>query len=264
MSVEFTIFKGSASGDIVESRTRRGAPTETQVLHFKHADMALGHEGVGTVEQVGESVTGLKIGDIVGWGYLHMTCGTCEHCLLDLAPEHAAPLMCGGATVFEVLASYNIQPTDRVGVVGIGGLGHMAILFLAKMAMRLGASEFYVTQGVTKFEIGESLSHLLVATSFLPDWKPYLSVIKPKGTIYPLTVSLDDLVIPLFPVLVNGITIQGSAIAARSVHKKMLEFAARHRIEPVIETFPMTKSGVEEGMARLREGKIRYRAVLVA
>jgi D-arabinose 1-dehydrogenase-like Zn-dependent alcohol dehydrogenase len=95
--------------------------------------------------------------------------------------------MCGGVTVFEVIESYNIRPTERVGVVGIGGLGHLAIQFLAKMganivvfsstdskreeAFRVGATEFYATKGVTKFDMAK-LDHLLVTTSFLPDWKP--------------------------------------------------------------------------------------------
>jgi D-arabinose 1-dehydrogenase-like Zn-dependent alcohol dehydrogenase len=87
---------------------------------------------------------------------------------------------------------------------------------------------------------------------------------KPKSTIYPLTISFTDLVIPIMPVVLAGINIQGTVVAARSVHKKMLDFAARNHIAPVIERFPMTRDGVEEGMARLREGKMRYRGVLVA
>ncbi|KAJ7734693.1 chaperonin 10-like protein [Mycena olivaceomarginata] len=322
MSVEFTVFKGSANKGIVESTTRRAAPTGNEVLvkithsgvcgtdeHFKHADMVLGHEGVGTVEQIGDRVSQFKVGDVVGWGYTHKTCGECEQCLLEnstgphnhhqgsfgshaiwdasflfkvpegLAPEHAAPLMCGGATVFEVIESYNIRPTDRVGVVGVGGLGHLAIQFLAKMgasvvvfsstdskreeAIRLGATEFYATKGVESFEIAK-LDHLLVTTSFIPDWKPFLTAMKPKSTIYPLTISFTDLVIPMMSIVLVGIKIQGTAVAARSVHKRMLDFAARNHITPVIEKFPLTKSGVEEGMARLREGKMRYRGVLVA
>jgi len=330
MSIEFTVFKGSENQGIVETTTRRDAPTGNEVLvkithsgicgtdeHFKHADMVLGHEGVGTVEQIGERVSQLKVGDVVGWGYMHKTCGECDQCLLGqdqycsnseqygthnfhqgsfgshaiwdasflfkvpdgLAPEHAAPLMCGGATVFEVIESYNIRPTQRVGVVGVGGLGHLAIQFLAKMgasvvvfsstdskreeAVRLGATEFYATKGVESFDMAK-LDHLVVTTSFLPDWKPFLSVMKPKSTIYPLTVDFNDLVIPTMPIVVAGITIQGSAAAARSVHKKMLDFAARNHIKPLIEQFPLTKSGVEEGMTRLREGKMRYRGVLVA
>lgn len=95
MSVEFTVFKGSANEGIVESTTRRAAPTGNEVLvkithsgicgtdeHFKHADMVLGHEGVGTVEQIGDRVSQFKVGDVVGWGYTHKTCGECEQCLL--------------------------------------------------------------------------------------------------------------------------------------------------------------------------------------
>jgi D-arabinose 1-dehydrogenase-like Zn-dependent alcohol dehydrogenase len=87
---------------------------------------------------------------------------------------------------------------------------------------------------------------------------------KPKSTIYLLTVSSSDVIIPTMSLVSKGIKILGSSGATRSVHKKMLEFAARNHITPVIERFPMTKRGVEEGMARLREGKMRYRGVLVA
>ncbi|CAK5266041.1 unnamed protein product [Mycena citricolor] len=330
MSVEFTVFKGSKADGIVQATTSRPEPTGIQVLvrithsgicgtdeHFKHADMALGHEGVGVVEKIGSDVSSLCVGDVVGWGYTHKTCGKCEQCLqgrdqyctdremygthsfdqgsfgtyavweetflfrvpANLAPEHAAPLMCGGATVFEVIESYNIRPTQRVGVVGIGGLGHLAVMFAAKMgaevvvfsssdskreeAAQLGASEFHATKGVTQFENVRPLDHLIVTTSFIPSWAPYMTVMKPKGTIYPLTVSQDDLSFPSLPLIMGGINIQGSAIAARSVHRRMLDFAARNHIEPMIEKFSMTKEGVEEGMARLRDGKVRYRAVLV-
>ncbi|KAJ6498886.1 putative NADP-dependent alcohol dehydrogenase C 2 [Mycena sanguinolenta] len=329
-SIDFTVFKGSPNGGIVESTTRRDEPTGTQVLvkvshsgicgsdeHHRHDDMVLGHEGVGTVVQIGDRVTQFRVGDIVGWGITHKTCGVCEQCLLGhdqycpnserygthnrdqgsfgshaiwdqsflfhvphgLAPEHAAPLMCGGATVFEVIETYNIRPTERVGVVGVGGLGHLAIQFLAKMgatvvvfshtdskrgdAFRLGATEFYATSGVEHFEM-PPLDHLLVTTSFLPDWKPFLGVMKPKGTIYPLTVDSRDLIMPSLSVIGVGLRIQGSVTAPRSVQNRMLEFAARHHVAPVIERFPLTRSGVEEGMRRLREGKIRYRGVLFA
>ncbi|KAJ7881402.1 NADP-dependent alcohol dehydrogenase-like protein [Mycena leptocephala] len=196
-----------------------------------------------------------------------------------IAPEDATPLMCRGATVFNVIESFNIRPTDRVGVVGIGGLGHFAIQFLAKMgasvvvfsgtgskheeAMRLGATEFYTTKGIESFNIGKA-DHLLVTTSFHPDWNVFLSVLKPTGTIYPLSADTGELRLPFFPIFTQGLTIQASMIAARSVHRRMLDFAARHQVKPIIERFPMTKDGVEEGVAKLREGKMRYRGVLVA
>jgi D-arabinose 1-dehydrogenase-like Zn-dependent alcohol dehydrogenase len=79
-----------------------------------------------------------------------------------------------------------------------------------------------------------------------------------------LTISDGNFDIPTFPIVVKGMNIQGTCVAARSVHKRMLDFSARHGIKPVIERFPMTKKGVEEGMGKLRDGKMRYRGVLVA
>ncbi|KAJ6625778.1 chaperonin 10-like protein [Mycena sp. CBHHK59/15] len=318
MGIDFTVFKGSASEGIVQATTHREAPTGTQVLvkithsgicgtdeHFRHADMVLGHEGVGTVQQIGDGVQGFKVGDVVGWGYIHKACGACKQCLagddnycdtpemfglsnLDqgsfgshaiwdasflfhvptgVAPEAAAPLMCGGATVFTVLETY-------------GGLGHLAIQFLAKMgaavvvfsstdakrdeALRLGAAEFYLTNGVEELKIGKGLDHLLVTANSIPDWKPFIRIMNPRGSIYPLTISFTDFSLPALPLVTKGLTIQGSTVASRSVLKKMLDFVAFHKIQPIIERFPMTKSGVEEGMAKLRDGKMRYRGVLVA
>ena len=107
-----------------------------------------------------------------------------------LESEYAAPLMCGGATVWSVLSLYHVRPTDRVGVIGIGGLGHLAIQFAAKMgcevvvfsgteskrqeAIKFGAKEFYATKGVTKFEGIKKINHLIITTSFLPDFDLYI------------------------------------------------------------------------------------------
>ncbi|KAJ7881408.1 putative NADP-dependent alcohol dehydrogenase C 2 [Mycena leptocephala] len=307
MSIEFTVFKGSANDGIVESKTLQDGPTGNQVL------VKITHSGIWC--QIGENVSQFKVGDIVGWGLTHKTCGKCEQCGKDqycpnrefygaanfhqgsfgshaiwdasflfkvpagIAPEDAAPLMCGGATVFNVIESFNIRPTDRVGVVGIGSLGQLAIQFLAKIgasvvvfsgtdskraeAMRLGATEFYATKGVESFDIAK-VDHLLVTTSFHPDWNLFISVLKPTGTIYPLSADTGEFRLPFFPIFTQGLTIQASMIAARSIHRRMLDFAARHQVKPITERFPMTKDGVEEGMAKLGEGKMRYRGVLVA
>ncbi|KAJ7616123.1 putative NADP-dependent alcohol dehydrogenase C 2 [Roridomyces roridus] len=332
MSIDITVFKGSPNG-IVEAKTSQPLPIGNQVLiritHsgvcgsdeiYAEADFVLGHEGVGIIQQVGEAVDKdkFKVGDVVGWGYVHRVCGKCEQCLHGhdqycttaeyyghnnhhqgsfsshaiwdasvlykiphgLAPEYAAPLMCAGATVFGAIEEHNIRPTDRVGVVGVGGLGHMAIRFLSVIgaevvvfsstqskrtdAMRLGATEFHPTQGAEKFEGVKQVDHLLVTTSSLPDWTPYLSVVKARGKIFLLTVSFDNVVIPNLPLVAFGLTVQGSMVACRSVHERMLEFAVRNKVEPVIEQFPMTRDGIQEVMDRLKEGKVRYRAVVVA
>jgi D-arabinose 1-dehydrogenase-like Zn-dependent alcohol dehydrogenase len=280
--------------------------------------MALGHEGAGIAEEVGKDVVVIKKGDRVGWGYLHDSCGHCKQCLrgaetfcperhlygtheLDqgsfashavwkadylfkipesISNEDAAPLMCGGATVFNAMQFHGVKSTDRVGVIGVGGLGHLAIQFASAMgcevvvlsgteskkeeAIKLGAKEFYATKGKKELDIGRPLDHLLVTSSAQPDWSMYLPIMAPSGTIYPLSVSEGNLEIPYMGVLLNGLKIQGSLVAAREIHREMLDFAAYHNIKPINQTFPMTIEGIEEAFATLDSGKMRYRAVLVA
>lgn len=187
--------------------------------------------------------------------------------------------MCAGATVFNVFRSFGIDSTQRVGIVGVGGLGHLAIQFAAKMgcsvvvfssteskkdeALKLGATEFVATKGVTDLKIGEPIDHLLVTTSFQPDWKQFMPIMAPGGSIYPLSVSSEELKIPYSPFLFNELTIQGSLVGARQVHREMLAFAALHDIKPIIEEFPMSEDGIKEAMDKLERGDMRYRAVLV-
>jgi D-arabinose 1-dehydrogenase-like Zn-dependent alcohol dehydrogenase len=191
--------------------------------------------------------------------------------------EDAAPLMCGGATVFNALQLHGVRSTDRVGIVGVGGLGHLAIQFAAAMgcevvvfsgtdnkkeeSIKLGAKEFYATKGLKELKV-EPLDHLLVCTSVQPDWSMYLPIMAPSGTVYPLSVSYEDLKLPYLPVLLAGLKIQGSLVAARQIHREMLEFAAVHQIRPIIERFPMNVQGVEQAFKRLEEGNMRYRGVI--
>jgi D-arabinose 1-dehydrogenase-like Zn-dependent alcohol dehydrogenase len=194
--------------------------------------------------------------------------------------EFAAPLMCGGATVFAALANNGVHPTDRVGVIGVGGLGHLAIQFAAKMglevvvfsgtdskkeeSLRLGASEFHATK-TPGWEKGVGqINHLLVTASFSPDWNVYGPLMAPRGTIYPLTVDRGDFSMPVGHILMNELSIRGSLVAARQVSRDMLAFAALHNIKPIIEKFPMTQVGITEAMKKLEEGHMRYRGVVVA
>lgn len=274
------------------------------------------HVAILTFEQeIGSGVTILKKGDSVGWGYQHNACLNCKHCLTgretlcpdrefygthdldqgsfgtyavwnagflfkipDSIPrEMAAPLMCGGATVFSALASFGARATSRVGIMGIGGLGHLAIQFAAKMgcavvvfsssedkraeAMKLGATEFVVTKGVDKLDC-KPVDHLLICASVQPDWNLYVPVMAPGGTIYPLSVSNDEFRMPYLPLLYYELSIQGSLVSSRQLHRDMLDFAAMHNIRPIIEKFDMSVDGITECMAKLDAGKIRYRGVL--
>ncbi|KAM3428453.1 hypothetical protein MY4824_008827 [Beauveria thailandica] len=285
-------------------------------------DMVLGHEGIGEVLAVGPGVRALKPGQRVGWGYQTGACGLCAQCFAgdetycagrqmygQASPEQgsfatravwpeawlhpipeglssvdAAPLQCGGATVFTALLG--VQPTDTVGVFGVGGLGHLAIQFANKMgcrvvvlsgsdrkkdeATRLGGHRFIATGNLhsnkSKGEEEEDvwkLDRLLVTTSALPDWSVVMPMMAVHGRIVPLSVGGKDLVVPYAPVLLQGVTVQSALVATRGVHRAMLAFAARHGVRPVVETFPLTEEGAREALDRLEKGQVHFRAVLV-
>jgi len=195
-----------------------------------------------------------------------------------ISNEAASALMCGGATVFNVLDMFNVKPTDRVGIVGIGGLGHLAIQFAAKwgcevivfsgtedkreQAIKLGATEFHATKDLDKFEKIAPIDHLMVTTSRQIPWPLYLPIMASPGTIYPLTVFDGDLKIPYLPFLFSGLRIQASIVAPRVVYKRMLSFAAFHGIGAIVQRYRLDVAGIEQAMADLREGKIRFRGVL--
>ena len=109
----------------------------------------------------------------------------------EMKSEHAGPLMCGGATVWGALAQYNLKATDRVGVIGIGGLGHLAVQFASKMgceviafsgteskkaeALAFGATEFVATKGLKDLKHIGKMNQLLITTSEQPDYDLYLN-----------------------------------------------------------------------------------------
>jgi D-arabinose 1-dehydrogenase-like Zn-dependent alcohol dehydrogenase len=194
----------------------------------------------------------------------------------------AAPLMCGSATVFNSLARFGAKPTGRVGlgIIGIGGLGHLAIQFTSKMgcdivvssqtesknaeAIKTSASELFTTKDVKELNIRARIDHLLVCTSQQPEWKLFLPIMAPNRTVYLLTVSADESKMPYYLINALQLKVQGSLVAPRQLQGEMLEFAARHGIRPIVEEFPLKEEGIMECIERLEEGKIRYRGVLVA
>lgn len=324
-----TVFKGSSSGKILETKggTRTLGPNEVVIdiaysglcgtdLHYRKADMVLGHEGVGVISKVGSDVKILKVGDKVGYGYNHDSCGYCDMCWagkdihcdgrkmygmadLDMAsisdrvvlraefvhklPEGldlrtAGPLQCGGATVYSAIMNAGVTAPDRVGVIGLGGLGHLAVQYLAKMgcdvvvfsgteskkedAMKLGAKEFVATKSNPDLSGVKPVSHLLVSTSFQPKWDLYFNVVRPQGKIVPLTVSQESLEAPYGTLLFRELCFMSSLVATRLVHRQMLEFSARHGVKPVVEELEMTEEGVNEAFDRLEKGDVHYRFVL--
>ncbi|KAI9710655.1 MAG: hypothetical protein M1820_002488 [Bogoriella megaspora] len=285
--------------------------------HFRQENIVLGHEGIGVVEAVGPQVKGTKVGDRVGWGYEHDCCGRCQQCLKgletfcpsramygeadldqgsfahyavwkedfvyhipdDISDEDAAPLMCAGATVYGALRVYDTSPSERIGIIGVGGLGHLAIQYAAKMgtevvvfsgsdskkeeALQLGASKFIATKGKKELQLDTKIDRLLVTTSAPPDWNLLIPCLAPGCVVYPLSVAGGNLEFPYLPFLFQGIRIQGSIIPPRHHHNDMIRFSSLHKIKPIIQKFPMTVEGITDAMEKLNEGKVRYRAVLI-
>ena len=198
-----------------------------------------------------------------------------------ISPAAGAALMCGAATVFNVFDMFDVRPTQRVGIIGLGGLGHMAVQFANKFgcevvvfsstdakreeAMQYGAHEFFATKGVDSFE-GKvrPIHHLLLCASFQVPWDLYLPIMYKPGSVYPLTLSFDELKFPYLPWLLGGVRVQASIVAPRAGYRRMLEFVAFHGIEATMQQYPLTIEGIERSMQKLRDGEIRYKAVLEA
>lgn len=196
--------------------------------------------------------------------------------------KHAAPLMCGGATVFSCLQTHDVKPTERVGIIGVGGLGHLAIQFAAKRgcevvvfsgsdrkkeeAFELGAKEFHAIKGLDSLEgLCKPIDSLLITTSALPSYNLYVPLLVPEGKIFPISVSpTGDVAVSAQAFVQKGVKVLGCLVATRSVHQEMLDFATLHGIKPWINEFPMTKDGIDEAFDALGKGKMRYRGVLVA
>jgi D-arabinose 1-dehydrogenase-like Zn-dependent alcohol dehydrogenase len=285
-------------------------------VHFMASGAALGHEGVGVVEKIGSEVTQLKIGDRAGAGYIRNSCGHCRYCLKgqdvwchersaygekdfstgtfgdyyvgfetylhkipdDLPSEFAAPLQCAGATVYSAIVS-STKPGDRVGILGIGGLGHLAIQFSAKLgfetvvfsstakkeaeAKSFGATEFILLSEPEK--LSKPIDVLIIAGSKYPDWSKFMvkEILARTAIIVPLSAPATNFDLPSAAMFFNGYNLNASLVASRHVHDEMLNFAAHHKIAPTIEKFEFSEEGFAQAYAKLTSGEMRYRGVLV-
>lgn len=272
-----------------------------------------GHEVVGTVSAIGDAVTSISVGQRVGLGWHSAYCNSCQTChsgdhnlcakaqptiagrhggfaekvrAQDVSvvpipdgvnPDSAGPLFCGGITVFNPLVQYNITPTSKVGVVGIGGLGHMALQFLnawgcevtaftsseskKKEAMDMGAHKVINSRSDDELAGAAGQFDLIISTVNVKlDWNAYLATLAPKGRLHFVGATLEPLNIGAFSLIGGQKSVSGSPVGSPATIKKMLDFAALHGIEPVTEYFKFDQ--VNEAIERLREGKAHYRIVL--
>ena len=272
-----------------------------------------GHEVVGKILEAGSHVKNLSVGQVVGLGWHSGYCNECEQCRsgnqnlcagqqativghhggfadkvraqaqsvvpipngVDL--ESAGPLFCGGITVFNPLVQYDVKPTDKVAVIGIGGLGHMALEFLnawgcevtaftsseskRKEALELGAH--HTLNSRDEKEIESSVGHfdMIISTvNVALNWELHLSTLKPKGRLHFVGATLEPLNIGAFSLIMGQRSISGSPVGSPGTIAKMLDFTNLHGIKPVIEKFKF--EDVNKALDRLRSGDARYRIVL--
>jgi uncharacterized zinc-type alcohol dehydrogenase-like protein len=194
-----------------------------------------------------------------------------------LDSEHVGPLMCGGITVFSPLRRYGVQPTMKVGVIGIGGLGHLALQFARAFGCEVTAfstspdketearsfgAHFFVNskdKSAMKKAI-DSLDFILNTIYVDIDWAVYLNILRPNGQLCTVAASPNPISLPVFPLMGGQKSICGSVIGGRAVIMEMLEFAARHGIQAKTEVVPMSE--VNAAVDKVRRGKARYRMVL--
>ena len=272
-----------------------------------------GHEIVGYVSEVGTSVSGLKEGDRVGIGWQGRSCGECEWCLKGetqlcmaiedttvmvpyggfsssviadyrfahplppaMPSEAAAVLMCAGVTVYSALQSHVTRPDLKVAILGVGGLGHLAIQFThafgcevtaissspdkKEQALGFGADHFIdVNDKIGMREVNYSYDLILCTASAGVNWEAVLMALKKRGKL--ILLGFPDLKMNSTYLVAHEVSITGSLIGNPPTMRAMLAFAQEHGIRPVVELMPMSQ--VNAALQKVKENKARYRIVLV-
>lgn len=272
-----------------------------------------GHEIIGEVVAAGDAVKNVKIGDKVGLGWFSASCMSCPECMsgshhlcakvestivgrpggfADYVRGHwswaivlpdtidmskAGPLLCGGITVFNPIILANVKPTDTVGVIGIGGLGHMALKFLKHWGceviafssnqskkeeiLQMGATQVIDSTSAEELEsIRGKLNFILNTTNVTLNWDSFLSTLAPKGKLHTVGAVLEPMAIPAFSLIMGEKSVGGSPLGSPALTKIMLDFCVRHNIYPTVEEYPFEK--INEAIQHLEGGKARYRVVL--
>ena len=272
-----------------------------------------GHEAVGKIIAAGENVKGLAIGDMVGLGWNSATCGFCDNCISGfqincpnlegtiverhggfadrvrcnwdwavklpegIDPAKAGPLFCGGVTVFNPFVQNDIKPTDKIGVIGIGGLGHLALQFADKWGCEvtaftsdlsktdelkaLGADAVVGSRDDAELKkLAGKFDMIMSTVNVSLNWQGYLAALAPKGNLHIVGAVIEPVPVVAFSLIAGQKAVSGTATGSPIVVRKMLEFCARHGIETVTESYKMSE--INDAFAHLESGKARYRIVL--
>jgi uncharacterized zinc-type alcohol dehydrogenase-like protein len=269
-----------------------------------------GHEVIGRVVDVGDGVDPELKGSLRGLGFIAGTCRHCRYCLSgrqtlcdnlemtvigrpggfashvkahqdwliplpkDLDPGSAGPLFCAGITVFEPLFSAGISPTARIAVIGVGGLGHLAV----QLARAWGCEVTGITRNAAKAEEIRGLGahhvrllneldqqrgayDLILNTSdHALDWDAVVGALAPQGTLHQLGLCPSPIPLKVGPFVKGNLSFRSSLTSTPANTSLFLEFCVRHRIRPLVEVLPMAE--INTAIERLRSGDVRYRFVL--
>jgi uncharacterized zinc-type alcohol dehydrogenase-like protein len=272
-----------------------------------------GHEIVGHVSEIGPEVCGLRLGDRVGIGWQGRSCGACEWCAkgetqlcmdieettvmkpyggfsspvmadyrfvhplpAGLPSEDGAVLMCAGLTAYSALCTHLTTPGLKLAVVGIGGLGHLAIQFARafgchvtaisssrakiEQAFSFGAEQFIDANDESSMRDAAFDFDLLLCTANAGfHWESLLSALKKRGKL--ILLGFPDVAFNSTDLVAHELTLVGSLIGNPSMMRAMLTFAQEHGIKPVVELMPMSR--VNEAIDKVMQNRARYRIVLV-
>jgi len=278
--------------------------------------LVAGHEVVGIVTQVGEDVTSFTTGDRVGFGWIRDACRQCDHCLQGeenicrngysglilghhggfadrlrapadfaykipdaLDSASAAPLFCAGITVYTPLRTHMTHSAMKVGIIGIGGLGHMAVKYAKAMGAEVtvfstspdkeaeskefGAHHFQIWENADEMKKASSSQDLIINTAPSDiNWETALNLVANNGTLCIVGLPTSSITIPVPSLVFGQKSVTGSIVGGRRFMQEMLDFSAVHNITPMVETMPLSQ--INEAMDKVATNKARYRIVLTA
>jgi alcohol dehydrogenase, propanol-preferring len=275
-----------------------------------------GHEGVGKVVAVGEGVESFKKGDRAGIAWLYRACGECEWCITgwetlcpqaqyggytvngafaeyvvadaryaahipdDLTSVAAAPILCAGVTTYKGLKETEAEPGEWVAIVGVGGLGHLAIQYAKAMGFQVVAVDVNEDKLALARELGVSLAinsakddpvrivereiggahGVLITAPSLPAFRQGIGMTRRRGTCVLVGLPPGEFPLPVLDVVLKRITVRGSLVGTRADMHEALALAACRGIAADVETEPLGE--INNVFDRLRQGKIHGRVVL--
>ncbi|CAE6444206.1 unnamed protein product [Rhizoctonia solani] len=274
--------------------------------NIQELPLVVGHEIAGTVVRVGSVAaqkTGIKVGDRVGIGARCNACGNSRHPdgtisqggfstavranqqyvfpIPDgVALEDAASMMCGGLTMYSPLVRNGAGPGKKIGIIGLGGLGHFGVLFAKALgcevyvfshstrkqedALKMGADHFIVSEDKASMACLRGTLDLIISTVDVVDNFPlgdYLRLLVVHGTL--INVGAPDTMLPqlsAMDLIPNGCKLDGSVVGSKKEAIEMLELAVKANVKPWIDVLPMSK--VKEATESMKAGHAHYRFVL--